>query len=180
LEEKNNQVAKLMPELLSSANLIDKKPVIRYFEGREGMKEVYNDTLNYPGQTLLSWFPDDVYWLGNDFFIKEYIPKRLNKKISAKAIAPNSDFNLDFFKKNQEHLRQMKFIPHALYKSKIEIIIYGTNKVGILSYLEELGIIIESDKIHEALKSIFEVMWKQLPDKAPEQIDPTFSPSSPL
>ena len=68
IEEKKEKIAKIMPELLSFSNLIDKKPKIKYFEGREPVKEIFRDLLNYPNQELIGWFPDQSYWLGDDFF----------------------------------------------------------------------------------------------------------------
>lgn len=35
-------------------------------------------------------------------------------------------------------------------------------KINIVSYTEEIGLIIESKNIFEALESIFNVMWKNL------------------
>jgi len=61
LEDKKEAILRVMPELLSLTNLIDKKPVIRYFEGKEGIKEVFKETLLYPSSELLGWFPDQVY-----------------------------------------------------------------------------------------------------------------------
>jgi hypothetical protein len=37
------------------------------------------------------------------------------------------------------------------------------NRDGFIAYDEEIAVIIESQKIHEAQKNIFEVMWEMLP-----------------
>jgi sugar-specific transcriptional regulator TrmB len=164
MEEKKDKIAKLMPEILSIANLIDKKPVIRYFEGKEAFKEIYNDTLRYSNQELLIWFTTDESWLNDEYYSKNYIPKRLAKKIYVKGVVADSAKNMKFFQTNIKDLRTVKLAPSNLYDSKIEIILYEKNKIGIVSFHENLGIIIESPDIHKALKSIFEVMWSKLPD----------------
>jgi sugar-specific transcriptional regulator TrmB len=163
LEEKKNKISKLMPELMAIANVIDKKPVIRYFEGQESFKEVFNETLGYPNQETLVWFPNDEHWLDNEYFTKEYVPRRLTKKISTRAIVPESSKNMSFFETNQEALRQVRIAPNDVYVSKIEIVLYGKNKIGIVSFYENMSVIIESPNIFEALRSIFNVMWEKLP-----------------
>ena len=54
LEEKVNAFDNLLPELLAMSNLIDRKPKIRFFEGVEGLKNIYKDTLNYPDSEILA------------------------------------------------------------------------------------------------------------------------------
>lgn len=43
------------------------------------------------------------------------------------------------------------------------MVVHGTNKVGVVSYDEEMAIIIESQKIHDTQKSFFETIWEMLP-----------------
>ena len=47
LKEKERLFQKTLPELLSIANLMEKKPVIKYFEGLNGIKEAYRDQLSH-------------------------------------------------------------------------------------------------------------------------------------
>lgn len=54
LEEKLNSLKNLIPSILSISNLIDRKPKIKFFEGEEGIKNIYRDTLNFPDSELLS------------------------------------------------------------------------------------------------------------------------------
>ena len=61
LDEKKETLKKILPELLSITNLLDKKPTIKFYEGDEGIKEVYKDTLNYPDQELVAWVTAALY-----------------------------------------------------------------------------------------------------------------------
>jgi hypothetical protein len=44
---------------------------------------------------------------------------------------------------------------------------YGDRKIAIVSTLDKIGIMIESQKIHDSLKSIFEMAWKSSPNEKP-------------
>ncbi len=80
-----------LPELLSITNFIDKKPKIRFFDGIEGIKEIFLDVLKYSGQPVWAWVTDEVF---PDYFDKEfieyYIPKRVESKVMAYIIAPDT------------------------------------------------------------------------------------------
>lgn len=166
LEARKEKIEKIMPRLLAFTNLIDKKPEIRYFEGTEGIKEVFRDSLKCPGQEILTWYSETyATHFDEKFFLEEYIPRRVEKKIFARAILPDNEIIRELIQNDQWHLRKSKLIPPDQYHISIEINMYGNNKVGIISYEEQLGIIIESQKIHNSIKNIFEIMWSLLPEK---------------
>jgi len=165
LEARKEKIDKIMPQLLAFTNLIDKKPEIRYFEGVEGIKEVYRDSLQYPDQEMLTWYAENyATHFDENFFLEEYIPKRIKKKIWVRAILPDNEIIRGLIKDDQAHLRKSKLLSPDKYHISIELNMYGNNKVGVVSYEEQLGIIIESQKIYESLKNIFEIMWDGLPD----------------
>lgn len=165
LEERKQKIDKIMPQLLAFTNLIDKKPEIRYFEGIEGIKEVYRDSLKYPDQEMLTWYAETyATHFDEKFFLEEYIPKRVKKKIWVRAILPDNKIIRGLIKDDQAHLRKSKLLSPDKYHISIELNIYGNNKVGVVSYEEQFGIIIESQKIYDSLKNIFEIMWDGLPD----------------
>lgn len=163
IEEKRKAIEKAMPELLSFTNLIDKKPEIRYFEGKEGIKEVYLDTLKYPEQEILAWFSEAFIDFDKEFFDEIYIPKRVKNKIFARVILPDNEITRNFKEIDEKALRKTKLIAQKKFDIRVEISLYGKNKIAIMSYEEEIALIIESNKIFEALKCIFEFMWEVLP-----------------
>jgi sugar-specific transcriptional regulator TrmB len=167
LDEKKRQLEETMPEILSLMNLLDKKPRIRYFEGLAGIKEVFEDTLRHADQEILTWFPYPYINLGEDYFWKHYIPERLKKKIWARAIVPDTEENRKFSEDLKEKaLTKTRFVKDNAFSGfDLEIKIYGKAKLGIISYKEDLGIIIESEKIYAGLKAIFEGMWNMLQEK---------------
>lgn len=166
IEEKKKEVEKSIPELLSLANLIDKKPKIRYFEGHDGLKEVYKDTLNTPGPEILLWASDDrIDYFDEKFVLEYYVNRRLAQKLPIRVLAVESEFMKYQHTIDVQKLRQMRLIKPGQCVFSAEINLYGTNKIAIISHRESIGLIMESQKIFETLKSMFEVMWASLPDQ---------------
>jgi len=163
LEEKKHLLVSMLPQLLSVANLIDKKPKIRYFEGIEGIKDVYRDTLNYPKQETVAWVSDDaVKFFDIDWLWNFYVLKRVEKKIWQRSIAPDVAYLKNVKAHDQAHLRQTRLISPKKFPFQVEINLYGGTSIGIMSFREQIGLIIESEKIYTTLKSIFEAHWSSL------------------
>lgn len=166
LEERKQKIDKIMPQLLAFTNLIDRKPEIRFYEGKEGINEILKDTLKYPRSEVLAWISEDyVKYFSEDFFVNHYIPKRVQQKISARTIAPDTLFIRKIVETTAPtSIRKVKFIKSDKFNISIEMNIYGKNKISLLSCEEEIGLIIRSQKIHDSLKSIFELSWDGISD----------------
>ena len=161
LADKLKAFDELLPGLRSIYNSKVGKPKLRFYEGKEGLKEVYNDTLRYKGEILAFASESLMRTLGDDFS-EEYIAKRVKNEIPVRAIMPSTDFlHKNYVRKNLEHLRIMKLIDEKKYNFPIEINIYA-NKVALMSFRDELGLIIESDEINKMMKMMFEFFWRAL------------------
>lgn len=162
IEDKKSAILKAMPELLAITDLIDKKPCIRYFEGHQGIKEVYMDNLNYPGEEICAWFSESFLEFDEIFFYEKYIPARIKNKIYLRAILSDSGATRGLKVEDEKYLRKTKLVPKEKFDLKIEISLYGKDKISIMAYEDEIGLIIQSQKIYDALKYIFEFMWDAL------------------
>lgn len=158
LEEKKKAVEKILPELLAFTNLIDKKPKIRYFEGRDAFKEVFGDVLKHPDCEMLGTF-NEKFWDWESYFTEYFMPKRKGKKIWARMLFSDSPEMRAIAQEGEKYFFQTKLVSSEKFKVGIEMVVYGKNKVGMVSYDEEMAIIIESQKIHDTQKSFFEVIW---------------------
>ncbi len=164
-DENRRNLEYAMPELLSVANNIVKKPKVRFFEGEEGIKEVYRDMLRHPDQKMYAWVSESMITGFDSAFITDYyIPKRLEKKIWAEVIASDTSVGKDFKSKDLETLRKTKLLNESQFPLSIEISLYGKDRIGFMSIEDKLGLIVESKPIADTLKSIFKAQWESLGD----------------
>lgn len=163
IEEQRHVVKRAMPELLAIANTLDSKPKVSFFEGHDGIKDVYRDTLNYPDQELLAWVAEEaVEHFDIDFLNNQYLPKRIEKKIWVRAIAPDVEEMHTYKEIDEKSLRKTRLTDSESFGLDVEINLYGKNKVAVMSFEEKFGMIIESKKIFDTLKNIFEMNWHSL------------------
>lgn len=164
LEEKERILDEMLPQLRSFYNIKGIKPKIKFYEGKEGLRQVYLDTLNYGGEILAFASEDVVKVLGMDW-ANDYLAKRVKRGNRARIILPKTEIiERDFNPLDQKQLRSSKLVSAKKYPFSIEINIYGHQKVALMSSREEMGIIIEGREIYNTLKLIFELLWDNLPE----------------
>jgi sugar-specific transcriptional regulator TrmB len=164
LEQKESLFSEILPQLKSIHNTGGSRPKIRFYEGKEGLREVYNDTLKYSGEIVGFASEDVVRVLGYDW-AWDYMERRKKKNLTARFIMPGTEFmKREVASNDQEQLRTSKVVDPQKYPFTIEINIYGFSKVALMSSKEETGVIIESSEIYNTLKLIFELLWDNLPE----------------
>lgn len=147
-----------LPEF-KSIHTVSDRPQIKFYEGIEGMKHVYEDTLTSSGPIRAYGNYDVMYGTMGDYF-PAYYRRRAKKGIKAIAIVPDSPLARERVSKNSEESRELAVVPKEKFDITPDIEIYD-NKVMITSWREKLGIIIESAEIADAMKKIFELAWAE-------------------
>jgi len=164
LERKEAAFSEILPMIKSIYNIKGVKPKIRFYEGVEGLKECYLDTLKYSGEILALGSEHAAKALSTDWLVS-YVEERVKKKIFLKAIVADSQLvQKEFLSKDREQMRISKTIDSKKYPFTIEINIYGHQKVFFMSPNEQIGLIIEGQEIYRTMKSMFELIWDLLPE----------------
>ena len=156
-EERLRHFELAMPEFIGLYNK-QSRPKVRYFEGIEGIKRVYEDTLT-ASTDILNYANSQAirnYWRDYD---AEYVRTRAQKKIFLKGVAPSDEFGRKVKREDRDSYRETRLLPENEFRFTNEINIYD-NKVAITSFSNELiGIIIESKEIADTQRDIFKMAW---------------------
>lgn len=161
LERKQNELdeaRKIIPELKSLHNVLG-RPKVRFYEGKEGLQQVYEDTLSSTEEILAYASVEDIQPTLPHYF-PHYYKRRTKKGIPIRAIFPESPDAHERASLDKKEMRQSLIIPSAQFGFHPEINIYD-NKIMIASWREKLGIIIESAEIADAMKKIYELAWAE-------------------
>lgn len=157
-ERNLKKAQEMIPELTSLHNKSG-RPKVRFYEGKQGLEEVYEDTLTSHEPIRAYAAIDDMHKALPEYFPK-YYKRRAGKKINIRGIVPATQVALERSQHNKEEAREMALVPAEKFYFSPEINIYD-NKIMIASWREELGIIIESEEIADAMKKIYELAWAE-------------------
>lgn len=163
IESRKNAEAldRALPELRSLQGAEHRKPRVRFFEGWEGVKRVYEDTLTAKSE-LLNFANSAVvreYWPNYD---EEYVAERVKRGIHLRGIAPDDKAGRMVHGEDKEKHREIRLVPTRDFDFTNEINVYD-HKVAICSFASQpdmFGVIIESKEVSETQRQIFEMAWR--------------------
>jgi sugar-specific transcriptional regulator TrmB len=162
LEDQYNKytsLEKALPELLKLHEIYSIKPQVSFFEGKEGLIRIMEDTLTTKTD-LLCWA--DVA-LATNTVLKDYYPSYVHKKVKNKiwlrGIFCYDKLALEYKKQGAEELREVYLIPKKDYPFKNEINIYD-DKVAIISHQDGTGVMIQNQNIADTQRAIFNFAFK--------------------
>lgn len=135
-------------------------PRVRYYEGIEGVKKIYSDTLTARSEILNYADSKSIrqHWPNYDH---DYVEERVKHKIYLRGIAPLDDHGLKVVSENKVRYREIRLIPPGKFSFANEINIYD-DKVSIISFGKDtlIGMIIESPEIANTQRAIFSMAWE--------------------
>ncbi|MDO8522626.1 MAG: helix-turn-helix domain-containing protein [bacterium] len=161
-KSKVSSVEKLIPQLLAIQNNVKSKPHVSFYEGIEGIKEIYRMTLR-DKQTIYAWEDLDRTHDALGKFFTSYPDERAEKNIPARCIDRDTPFAREFTAKNNIRLaRESRFVSSKEFGTEINI--FG-NKVAFFSYnkTNPFGVVIDDAGIAKTLKIAWTELWDRLP-----------------
>jgi sugar-specific transcriptional regulator TrmB len=160
LADTKQQVEALLPQLKLLRTKGKSLPKVQFFEGVEGVKQAYEDTLeNNQGKLLKDISGVDAAFerLGEEW-ATYYLKKRTRLGITCIDLAPESGWAHKNKESDAKYLRTTKFL-EAKYGFQAELALYD-NKIGIFSYAQEhpIALIIEDDTVSDMMQKLFDCL----------------------
>jgi sugar-specific transcriptional regulator TrmB len=160
LAETKQQIAELVPQLKLLRSKGKLLPKVQFFEGVEGVKQAYEDTLeNNQGKLLKDISGVDAAFerLGEEW-ATYYLRKRTKLGIKCIDLAPESEWARKSKADDGKYLRTTKLLS-AKYGFDAELALYD-KKVGIFSYAQQnpIALIIEDDTVSDMMQKLFDCL----------------------
>jgi len=153
IESKKENLQKLLPQLRSLNNKQGGRPLVRYYEGKEGVTSMVDEVLKAASGTVYMAYSVDAI---NDVFDRKDVERwrdiRVERGVQMKVMYTYKDGEL----KNIPNSENTK-IPFDKFPITCDIAVYG-NKVRIASLDKRLvGVIIEDEEIAKSMEAILKL-----------------------
>lgn len=168
-QERIENLESAMGTLLAMDANANYRPNVQMYEGVEGIKMCYEDTLNYPKSTLKAFLGYGEIqsqlkrWLDN-----RYLPQRIKHQILARVLAPGKLQSEYYYPphldpKTYGKYTELGFIQDSVFDLYNEINLYGEDKVFMVMFRQEemMGMIIKSKLLYNTLSALFDLTWKR-------------------
>lgn len=153
-----------LPMLLDMAYSSPLKPRIRFYDGIEGLKTILREFSQSPTQSLVftdyEQMPAELF----AFIRQDVVKERRKQDVFTRLIVPRNETNSRVQKEDaaDKHFAEHRLVDFPNAANPIEILLYDTDKIGLLSFTtkERFGLVIDSLAIHQTLGNLFELIWK--------------------
>jgi HTH-type transcriptional regulator, sugar sensing transcriptional regulator len=161
IEEKKNNIEKIMPELKNIFSDSLEKPAIKFYEGREGIQSIYKEIVATHKNIYSVFSAENFFKL---FTYKE------NHEILMK-LQSNGGMLYNLMEKSEETTRRLrikeydsfvktKILPERI-KFKTDLLVAG-DALALISFKNLVGIVIEDQAIADMQRSMIKLLWKTI------------------
>jgi HTH-type transcriptional regulator, sugar sensing transcriptional regulator len=157
MKRKSEELKKLIPQLQSINNKKSDRPVVRYYDGKEGVKTLFTEFLRgeQGSEAYMAYSVDAI----DRYFQDEEIVSFRNMRIS-KGVKTKSVYTYKNGSRESTSESQRRKIPADKFPISCDIAVYK-GKIRFVSLGDHLsGIAIEDKDIALSLRSIFELAWE--------------------
>ena len=160
LKEKQENIDNILPKLFEIAKKSREKIEVLVHKGKEGLKTIMEDLLKSKPKI---WFSLTSAGKGMDvlpYYIPKFQDRRVKAKILLKIIFEKNEYAIKRAKElNKLKLTEIKFVDTEKL-IPISFWMYN-NKIVLMLWESETGILIENKETADAFKDYFGLLWKQ-------------------
>jgi len=166
IEHRKSELEGVMSQLHAIYNANSEKPVVRYFEGADGLLAMdrygYGQDKMEKDSEILSITPIDIIEEHFGSRRKESVKERAGRGIKSRTIYTHKDGEIPSAT-NKEELREGVFLPRDKFPITGTIGIYPNwgMKLYYFDPSKPHGVVIESKELAQNMKLLFELAWKE-------------------
>ena len=163
--ERMNLAQEIVPELLALTANDPRKPKVQFFEGKNGIKNVFEAMTEQRGGEIVSFSNFDTLTNFIPEFLPEHFQQRFENDIKTRFITPWTDtaeqFQDQFFPNGfDQRLAEIFLISPKEFHFESEISIFS-GSIAIMNLNEQnpVGVLIENPELYRTQKAIFDLAW---------------------
>lgn len=163
IEQKKDRLKSMMPELTAIQNLKAGESFIRYYEGIEGVKTVYDSILDglKPGDEYLILSDMERFLKMDREYFTKFIERRVKYNLKVRTIIQDTE-DAQYYKKIEKNTNQEIRILDKSADFTANLVILP-NKVVITQIVEPIvSIIIENKSIVDLQRKEFNIIWNSI------------------
>ncbi len=163
--ERLNIAREIVPELNALATTSGHRPRVQIFEGRSGIRNIFETMTEQRGGEIVSFSNFDRMTEFATDWLKEHFKKRLENGTKTRFIAPWTDkaesFRDTFFPEEfDERLLEIFLISPGEFHFESEISIFNGTIVSMNLHGESpVGVLMENAELFRTQKAIFDLAW---------------------
>ncbi len=161
LERRKTKAQEILPMLTQMYNTASEKPVVKFYEGKDGMRSIYREMTKTP-QILWSIFSADRYYAAfSQKDGEEFLNNIYESGGQLRDLVENTAEGRKYVKENFTHkIGKSKLLPKD-FEFDVDLMVSG-NKISMISLTNLVGIVIENKEMAKLQKNFLQFMWRKI------------------
>jgi len=160
LEARRTELLKAMPELAAAFVMTDEKPVVRYFEGKEGLAKLRQEVLKSKEKLVRSIAKVEDVLATSPNALTTHPSERVKHKIHSKLIYTSDKAAV--LPTDKAMLRESKFISAKKLPITFDFTVFDDKVKFEILRGKSGGIIIQNKDIAQSFKNLFDFIWNSI------------------
>ncbi|HYD35008.1 MAG TPA: helix-turn-helix domain-containing protein [Vitreimonas sp.] len=157
-----------LPELMALYNQSPHKPVVRFFEGWQGIKAILEESLRADEILVMcSGYEQPLHPPLKEYIYDKYMAEVTNLNITMREIVTPDVDHLEYIERFYSDTHQILVSQQQPSNHHLDKLIFG-NKVAFVAYDALNGTIIDHPQIATFEKSVFEQLWNGIGEQVKE------------
>lgn len=166
MQQRMRRLDTVLGELSALTHSTTIKPVIKFYEGLDGIITVFRNAAQTKEKTIYGIA--GIQRLNTrstalqEFWLNEFAPLRKQNDVFMKLIAPDSPLGLEYKKTDKEKFRETRLVPASTYNFESELMFHDDMvELFVFSDTEQFAVSITSKSIANTMKMVWQIMWNQ-------------------
>lgn len=150
-----HDIEKMVPEMESLFNSVKQEINFEIFRGKEGIKAVFDNMLNYT----------DNYFIGGKWYVAQKMPaywKHYNKRRIEKRVWWNNLLTHDAPRPPTTKFLRSRALPKEFSGSPVVVFIYGDKVANVVWGENFFAFVMESKEIADNYRRYFKYLWNKV------------------
>lgn len=146
--------------LVSDFNLVSGRPGVQFYEGKEGVEKVAEDSLTSKTE-ILSYLDSEAIAKQIKDLNLEYVKQRRERGIKKKILTVDSPYARKHFKTVDSEITEVRFMDEKILSFETVMQIYD-NKISYITLRagQMIGVIVSDPTIYSMHRALFEYAWR--------------------
>lgn len=157
--QKVKTLEQAMPELEALWGEALERPLVKFYQGKESIKQIYEEILQDKKEILGLNSVDNMFSAIGEYQL-EFVKQRVKTKIPTRVILRDTPKARERQKLGSAELRQVKFIPPSFCFHGC-VLVFG-NKIAYFSFVKDyIAVLIESAELAAIQRAALEYIWEK-------------------
>jgi len=159
LEKRKRKAKEILPLLVDLHNTSSKKPTVKFYEGKEGMRSIYREMTKTPKRLWSIFSADRYYTVFSEKDGGEFLKNIYESGGELRDLVENTKEGKRYVENGiVDNIGKSKLLPKD-FLFDVDLLVSG-DKIAMISLINLIGVVIENKEMAKLQRNFLKFIWK--------------------